>query len=274
MEDPYLRDNEIKVQSVFDEGYSFSKTFRLDPQLLSRHYAEQVCDGLDTIADIELNGISIGHTDNMHRSWRFACKNALTYGENTVRFYFKSPIRYLKEHPATIGKRFTTIRKAACMFGWDWGLDLSDCGIWRGIRLEFYNYGRLDNALIRQYHCGNSVTLSVKASVYSRQYPSSIYFSLLDPSGQLLIHTEANAEGAAELVVRDPMLCWPVGYGEQPLYQLVTELVHNDAVCHRNAPTETRPSNCIFSGIIGFQRTSTTMYFCPRFSPVRSCATR
>ena len=33
------------------------------------------CEGLDTIADIELNGQAVGHAENMHRTWEFRCQS-------------------------------------------------------------------------------------------------------------------------------------------------------------------------------------------------------
>lgn len=35
------------------------------------------------------------------------------------------------------------IRKAHSMFGWDWGLQLSDMGIWRPIYIEAYDASRI-----------------------------------------------------------------------------------------------------------------------------------
>ena len=38
------------------------------------------------------------------------------------------------------------------MFGWDWGAQLPDIGIWRDLYLECYNAGRIEDVVIRQKH--------------------------------------------------------------------------------------------------------------------------
>ena len=35
------------------------------------------CDGIDTLADIELNGIQVLHCDNMHRKWEADCPETI-----------------------------------------------------------------------------------------------------------------------------------------------------------------------------------------------------
>ena len=72
-------------------------------------------------------------------------------GENTIKVYFKSPIKqalkryddhYVKlpsgcetKEPRTAS--FT--RKAAYQYGWDWGPRFVGCGIWRPVKLIFWN---------------------------------------------------------------------------------------------------------------------------------------
>ena len=230
MEDPYWRDNEFKVQHVFDEDYAFTKTFTVTNDVLDCRFVELCCDGLDTIADLELNGRFLGHADNMHRTWRFDCKDLLVEGENVLQITFRSPVKYLQEHPAPFGKRFITIRKAACMYGWDWGLDLSDCGIWRDIRLEAYDCGRLSHNVLHQQHHGGCVTLSVTPFTERTQENVRIDVTLTDPDGTVLETRSCLPGETAIFRVADPELWWPVGYGAQPLYQVKTELLRNGTV--------------------------------------------
>lgn len=125
MEDPYWRDNEFKVQDVFEGDYTFTKVFVVTEDTLNHRYVDLCCEGLDTIADLELNGNPLGFANNMHRTWRFDCKESLIPGENVLKITFHSPVQYVKDHTAPFGKRFITIRKAACMYGWDWGVSHS-----------------------------------------------------------------------------------------------------------------------------------------------------
>ncbi len=233
MPDPYWRDNEKIVQELFLEDYLLTRSFRVEEAFLKSQNIDLVCEGLDTVAELTLNGIALGNADNMHVTWRFACKDALRSGENTLTVRFRSPIQYLKEHPAPIGKRFTTIRKAACMFGWDWGLDLSDCGIWRPVYLEGYDHGRLTPAVVRQHHSDDGVTVRMTPGAEEFCAGSSIRVTLEDPQGNWLQVKTARPGEEVSFFIPEPQLWWPAGYGTQPLYRLITELVHGEEVCHR-----------------------------------------
>lgn len=233
MPDPYWRDNERNVQELFREDYIFSRSFPVEDDLLKSKCTHLVCEGLDTVAELTLNGKTLGTADNMHRTWRFDCREALRAGENTLSIRFRAPLAYLQEHPAKIGKRFTTIRKAACMFGWDWGLDLSDCGIWRPIYLQAHDHGRLTPGVVRQCHEDGRVKLTVVPGGEELAPESRIRVTLVDPQGNVLdSHTGGAGEEAAFEVSR-PQLWWPAGYGSQPLYKLVTELLYKEEVCDR-----------------------------------------
>ena len=77
IDDPYYRTNEYEVREMMRKDYAFEKTFDVDEKILAMNDIELVCDGLDTIAEIYLNGQCIGKADNMHRTWRFDCRGIL-----------------------------------------------------------------------------------------------------------------------------------------------------------------------------------------------------
>src|SRR5277367_2316958 len=116
--DPYWRENESLVQSVFEVDYEFSREFHLEPEALAHDQVLLHCDGLDTLAELAVNGAVAGFADNMHRTWVFDVKPLLRAGRNRISVTLRSPMRYLGKHPAAVGARFTVLRKAACMFGW------------------------------------------------------------------------------------------------------------------------------------------------------------
>lgn len=229
--DPYYRDNEQRIRDVFEKDYEFSRTFIVPPELLDAPHIELCCEGLDTIATLELNGVCVGKADNMHCTWRFDVRHALRCGENILRITFRSPVKYIEEHPSPIGKRYTTIRKAACMFGWDWGIDLPDCGIWRPIRLEWYDGGRLAGNILRQTHEPDQATLYITPLCDGAGEKASVLLTLRDPDGAVIAEqrTPPNAETA--IAIRSPQLWWPRGYGGQPLYTLETALIEDGRVC-------------------------------------------
>lgn len=64
MEDPYWRDNEMKALALMDEDYRYNTTFDVNADVLNSERVLLRCEGLDTIADIVLNGEKIASVCN------------------------------------------------------------------------------------------------------------------------------------------------------------------------------------------------------------------
>src|SRR3978361_75849 len=72
--DPFYRDNEAKLQWIQDAEWEDRTTITATPAMLSREYVDLVFDGLDTYAEVSLNGHLILTADNMFRGWRVDAK--------------------------------------------------------------------------------------------------------------------------------------------------------------------------------------------------------
>ena len=94
MNDPYWRDNELETMDLMKQDWVFERSFSLDSDIYSCPAIELSCKGLDTICDVYINGVYVGHAENMHRHWTFDIKQVLKNGENTIRIEFKSPVNY------------------------------------------------------------------------------------------------------------------------------------------------------------------------------------
>ena len=94
LEDPYYRDNEDAALLALRSDYEYSRTFTVPEDFLDADSVELVCHGIDTIADIHLNGALLFRADNMHRTWRTGVKAALHPGENAIRVCFHSAAEY------------------------------------------------------------------------------------------------------------------------------------------------------------------------------------
>ncbi|MDO4285512.1 MAG: glycoside hydrolase family 2 protein [Eubacteriales bacterium] len=231
MPDPYLADNERKVLPIFDHDFEFVRHFTADRALLAHDQVLLHCDGLDTLCDLLLNGTLFASCDNMHRTWIFDVKSLLREGENTLSLTFHSAAAYVKAHPSRVGKPYSVIRKAACMFGWDWGLALPDMGIWRDIYLETFDAARLEHLQVEQRHQENGaveLTLSVTAENWNK---ASLHAQVFSPDGEILFDGAPDENGLCSLSIDTPQLWWPVGYGGQPLYTVCVTAEKNGVLC-------------------------------------------
>src|SRR5580693_2115340 len=86
--DPFYRDNETKVQWVSDSEWEYRRTILADQNLLKHKHIDLAFEGLNTIADVSLNGKLVLHTDNMFREWRVDIKPYLEHGNNTLTIIF------------------------------------------------------------------------------------------------------------------------------------------------------------------------------------------
>lgn len=246
IEDPYWRDNEDAALALMNNEFEYIGKINLNDNEVKD--ADEVVlrfEGLDTLADIELNGILLGKADNMHRTWDYSVKDLLKLGENELRVVFHSPVKYIKEQyeqdPAILGtedamRGFPKIRKGHYMFGWDWGPRLPDAGIWKKVSFLKVEKAQLKRVYIRQAFNEDlsSVKISVEASIMYANDTREIKADELTKSGEHIEVTiydpDNNVIGSD--VIESPRLWWPNGLGEQPLYTVVTKLVNNDGtVC-------------------------------------------
>ncbi len=227
--DPFDRDNEDEVLKIMEYDFIYSRSFSVSPELLKSDRVLLRCHGLDTLAEVSINGEPAGSADNMHRTWEYDVKALLCAGENTIRIAFSSPTRYIHEayeqNPlegsSDAMRGFPYLRKAHCMFGWDWGPHLPDAGIWRDIELIGADTARLRDVYVAQRHEAGRVTLNIISHV-ERITDGAIKaaVTVTAPDGK-----EFTAEGEnCSLTIDDPQLWWPAGYGKQPLYTVKVTL--------------------------------------------------
>ena len=232
--DPFYRDNEMEALKLMDNDFVYSRSFIVREDLLEGDKALLRAEGLDTIATVSVNGQVVGLANNMHRIWEFDVKDVLKSGENTITVRFASPTKYIKEayaasvadgsSDAMVG--FPHIRKAHCMFGWDWGPRLPDAGIWRDISIISVEKARIRDVLVEQFHEDEKVRLKVTTNL-SRYCEDKLIISAFvsTPDGTVLA---AHGE-SCEILIEDPHLWWPAGLGKQPLYQVSVTLACGNA---------------------------------------------
>src|SRR5690625_520605 len=148
IERPYHRDNEARLQWIGLSDWQYRSTLHVSPATLQRDHVDLVFEGLDTFADVTLNGHHVLSADNMFRDWRVPAKKYLHAGSNTLTITLHSPIArlqpWLLKQPYALPGEFDSafgdepegkqtanyVRKAAYQFGWDWGPRFVTEGIW------------------------------------------------------------------------------------------------------------------------------------------------
>lgn len=224
--DPYLDLNEIAVDWVGRCDWRYERTFAWTDD--GSDHVDLVFSGLDTFATITLNGITLGETANMNRTYRFPVREYLREGDNTLSVHFDSAWKrgellekQFEPRPNNYPGPANLMRKMACNFGWDWGPTLVTAGVWQGVALEAWSAARLSAVRPEIALAGADGHVRVHADVAG------------DTSGLSLCVTVAGETitaplGVVELSIPSPELWWPTGLGNQPLYDLTVDLLHGD----------------------------------------------
>ncbi len=221
--DFYYRDNNEELQWIEKEDWSYSCHFCA----AASSRVSLVFEGLDTYAEIYLNGKHIGKADNMFIAHEFDVSDTLQDGENTLEVRFHSPIEAVKHLPegraAFTGERVHT-RRMQCTYSWDWVARFVTCGIYRPVYLKYAEdmyvsdlYVSTDqlDAFGAQLYC--EVTLK------NYQTGGLVSLEIVSPDGEVVCKTQIYS--AEETIVRrfdieNPQLWYPHGYGAQPLYTI------------------------------------------------------
>jgi beta-mannosidase len=205
-----------------------------------------VFEGLDTFADVRLNGETILHSDNMFLPQRVDITDLIKEEKQYVLdIYFDSALlrarEIEKQHPEHKFVCFNgetarlTVRKAQYHWGWDWGPVLMCAGIWKPIRLEVYSARILDVRTDVNFSVDyKSATVHVSTeteSVGKHKLHIRVTISLDGrPVGETTGMVGRDGRAAADLTIKNPSLWMPSGYGSQSLYQVDVALSSTDEV--------------------------------------------
>ena len=237
IEDFFYRMNENDVQWIEEADWEYRTTFTLTRNILDKDVVELDFRGLDTYADVYLNGNLILQADNMFVGWKVSCRNYLREGENELRILFSSPVRKGMEKlqkldypiPATneqapAGKQTSVFtRKAPFHYGWDWGPRLVTSGIWRPVYLKAWNSARIEDVYLETLSVENNrAEISADIEFYSligENYMLSLYINGR-PSGvkRNISLDEGTGRVRMDISVDNPRLWWTNGLGEPFLY--------------------------------------------------------
>ena len=236
IEDPFFGTNERRLSWIERQDWQWRNRFVVDPAVLGRECTELVFEGIDTFAQVTLNGRVVLDADNMFRRWRVPVTDRLRPGENELAVHIRSPIRETGPAYERLGFPLEAIndqgdpklsvfaRKAPYHYGWDWGPRLVTSGIWRPVRLECWDGARLADvhpvlASLDDARAELAITLTVVAAA-----PGGARVSVRVPGeGEAVAEvTLVPGENPIPLALRieRPRRWWPRGLGEPYLYDL------------------------------------------------------
>lgn len=245
--DPHVGLNEAEVQWVAERDWCYRCRFDLSLATLGPQ-TDLVFEGLDTFAEVWLNGRRILASDNMFVPARVAVAAALREGSNLLEIRFESALRKGREQEAKFGRRHLWngdasrlyVRKAQYHYGWDWGPVMLTAGPWQPVWLHSYA-ARIDDleSTVWLSESLDAARIDLRTAIVGAEEVAQgvIEHRLYDPTGNLIAEQRAplTPDCEASLPLAQPELWWPAGHGAQPLYRLETIVRTGDRVLDRVA---------------------------------------
>jgi beta-mannosidase len=236
--DPYLDDNEGKLSWIGYVDWRYETTVHVSPDELpaGTDRLDLVAEGLDTLATVEVNGVEVARTWNQHRSYRIDLRGALREGANTLAITFAAAMPAVNEiaaadaRPHVNAHPFNAIRKMGSNFGWDWGADLVTAGIWRPLSLHGWGTARIASVrpLVGVRDGVPTLSAHVELDRAEPAAPVSVVCEVAGVRGEVRVPA-GETSAVVSLEVPHAQLWWPHGYGDQPRYEVVVNLIHDQA---------------------------------------------
>lgn len=248
IDDPFYRLNERGVQWVDKEDWMYRTTFDVTPELLAKTNIVLHFEGLDTYADVTLNGQKILSADNMFREWKADVRSLLKQKGNQLQVYLHSPIKIAMPKWESVPFQYRSsndqsengglldrkvgvfVRKAGYHFGWDWGPRLVTSGIWRPVTLEAWDEAHISDVHYTQTSVNaNRATIDVMVEVFAdKALTAQVAVANRTDHRTECQQTIQLQKGMNKVLVsftlKNPRLWWTNGLGEPFLYDFAVTL--------------------------------------------------
>ncbi|XP_049642489.1 beta-mannosidase [Suncus etruscus] len=251
IQDPYYRFNDLEYRWIALDNWTYSTDFTLPTALRKWKNIHLIFEGVDTVAQILLNNVTIGKTDNMFVRYGFPVGHLLQ-AQNRLELRLLSPVLFAAWQsrnypglpvppacPPLVQKgecHVNFIRKAQCSFSWDWGPAFPTMGIWKDVWLEGYSTCRLDYLTFAPLYNDTARTwdLDIEAA-FEVMGLGPLRGLAIITLPELLVQQKLAlslppGKSVAELGVRiNPNISvemwWPHGFGNQTGYNMSVEFV-------------------------------------------------
>lgn len=263
----YMPPDDLFCMEPFD--YVDDWTYETSFQGVDFPDADLVFSGIDTLGEIYLNGVFLGNTRNMHRTYRFPVASLLKPGENHLKVIIRSAVLYAREHPHNefirTNRRVSEydscimLRKARHQWGWDNAPRLLTSGIIGDVYLQSPITQGFSETYFRTLHVDGDQVRIAASWIYRTPVKSlrhhRIRLFLMD--GDRVVYSEEkpvfHTQGMNHFYLprKDLELWWPAGYGEPKLYTIKLEMLeHGEVVDTAEAPMGIRTIRLEYSDVI------------------------
>jgi len=243
---PYLGTVENQLLWISDHPWDYTLRFDADKDLLEKQVVELEFEGIDTYAEVKLNGEKLFFADNQFRVWKHDVKDLLKKKDNLLEVHFlrydSTQVALYEQHQPRLPEKYAVTRKAPYQHGWDWAPKYKNVGIWKPVKLVGWNEAWLEDAyivtqtanekkaeLMLHLDCESEreenmeITIEVGPSTGSGT-------SVLAAQNRSLSLSKGRQHSVVPITIDNPQLWWPNEMGEQPVYDFEVVLKKGNKV--------------------------------------------
>lgn len=204
-------------------------------------------EGIDTVAEIYLDGEELAFVENMFHAHRFSLKG-VAEGKHTLLVHILPACIYARQFdiPAMcFGMKYNhdgiMVRKPGSMFGWDIMPRIVSAGLWKPVSVEYLPKARIENPYTYTHRVWMEgtvkawliTTLKIQTDAdFIKGYKIVIEGKCGDSEFQQE-YTPFCASNKIDHPIDNPKLWWPKNYGEPNLYDVTVTLLYEGAICDR-----------------------------------------
>ena len=235
---PYLGTVENQLLWISDHPWDYTLRFDADKDLLEKQVVELEFEGIDTYAEVKLNGEDLFFANNQFRTWKHDVKDLLKKRDNLLKVHFPRydsiQLALYEQHHPRLPEKYAVSRKAPYQHGWDWAPEYKNVGIWKPVKLMGWNEVRLEKAYITTQAANEEkAELTLHLDV-ENEADGTYEVGVSTGSTTLACRSLSPSKGRQHIVlpitIDNPKLWWPNDMGEQPLYDFEVVLKKDNRV--------------------------------------------
>lgn len=203
---------------------------------------ELVFHGIDTVADIYVNGTKKLSVKNMHRTHVVDVTEQIHADDIEVEVRIHAPLTDAEKHVSELGlyprpydMPYNYQRKMACSYGWDWGPITISSGLWKPVELRIWKHAFLDEVGVNTSIEDNIPVINGNFKVVGDTQGTSVQVSIFD--GETLVKSfevDSKLGQFANQKVENAELWWPRGRGKQKLYRCELALMFDSELIDKS----------------------------------------
>ena len=234
---PYKSNIEPQLLWIPQHEWVYTLDFKAEDYILNEDVIELVFEGLDTYADVWMNGKKLLHSDNMFRTYSCNVKDIIEEN-NTIKVKFypfdKERDSLIETYRLRFPEKYAVMRKAAYQNGWDWAPRYMNMGIWQPVYLKAWTHSTICSASVITDEIQDNKAILLFETCINADEDHSVTIRLFQNDVKVLNENINLVKGENNISlpfdVVNPKLWYPNELGEQNFYTFNLKMLDDENI--------------------------------------------